>query len=175
MKFSVLQSRLGSIVLFARNDHLAQLDLFPSGSPADARAWAGKAFPGAEEDPRHFEPVARLLDNYLKGQEVEFTFPVDLSGLKPFTMRVLEETRRIPYGRVASYRSIALRLGRPEAARAVGQALKRNPIPLVIPCHRVIRNDGLLGGFTIGLDIKKRLLSMEGIEAHELRRSASFF
>jgi methylated-DNA-[protein]-cysteine S-methyltransferase len=174
MKFAILPSDIGAILLFARNGNLSGIDVF-AGGPADARAWAGAALPGAEEDPAHFAPVARLLKSYFDGAKVDLAVPVDLSGLKPFTRRVLEETGKIPYGRVATYRSIALRVGAPEAARAVGQALKRNPIPLVIPCHRVIRSDGSLGGFAMGLDIKTRLLSIEGIETHELRKSAAFF
>jgi methylated-DNA-[protein]-cysteine S-methyltransferase len=173
MKFSILPSDLGAIVLSARNGRLSGIDVF-AGGPAEARAWAGAALPGAEEDPAHFEQVARLLNSYFDGAHVDLAVPVDLSGLKTFTRRVLEETMKIPYGRVATYRSIALRLGMPAAARAVGQALKRNPIPLVIPCHRVIKSDGSLGGFAMGLDIKTRLLSIEGIEAHELRKSTAF-
>ncbi len=172
MKFSILPSDLGAIVLFAKSSHLSGIDVF-AGTPAEARAWACAALPGAEEDPAHFGPVARLLKSYFDGVRVDLAVPVDLSGLKAFTRRVLEETMKIPYGRVATYRSIALRLGAPQAARAVGQALGRNPIPLVIPCHRVIKSDGSLGGFGLGLDIKTKLLSIEGVEAHGLRKSTA--
>ncbi len=173
MKFSIIRSDLGTIILFARNGRLSGVDLF-AGGLSEARAWAAAALPGAKEDGAHFEPVARLLAGYLDGAHVDFKVQVDLEGLQPFTRRVLEETRKIPYGRVASYRSIAVRLGVPQAARAVGQALGRNPIPLVIPCHRVIRSDGSLGGFGMGLDVKTKLLSIEGVDAQGLRKSTIF-
>ena len=100
---------------------------------------------------------------------------MDLFGLKPFSSAVLTEIRRVPYGGLASYGGIARRLGRPSAARAVGQALKRNPIPIVIPCHRIIAGDESLGGFSIGLDMKMKLLSIEGVDVHRLRKPAASF
>jgi methylated-DNA-[protein]-cysteine S-methyltransferase len=173
VKFSLLESDLGSIVLFARQSLLWRLDLVPSG-PADARRQVIAEFPEALEEPRHFEAVARLLRQYLEGEQVEFDIPLDLFGYKAFTRQVLRETRKVPYGGLASYGTIAGRLGHPHAARAVGQALRRNPIPLVIPCHRIIRSDGTLGGFSIGLDTKVKLLSMEGIDPRDLRKSVAF-
>ena len=105
---------------------------------------------------------------------MEFDIPVDLLGLKTFTSRVLTEIRHIPYGGLASYGTIARRLGCPNAARAVGQALARNPIPVVIPCHRIIRGDGSLGGFGLGLDMKVKLLSIEGVDARKEWKPAAF-
>ncbi len=114
------------------------------------------------------------MRRYFSGEEVEFDIPVDLFGLEAFTRAVLTEIRHIPYGGLASYGAIARRLGRPSAARAVGQALARNPIPIVIPCHRIIRGDGSLGGFGMGLDMKERLLSIEGVDVHRLRKEIGF-
>jgi O-6-methylguanine DNA methyltransferase len=87
--------------------------------------------------------------------------PCDLSELAGFTRAVLRITARIPYGQVRSYRWIAERLGRPKASRAVGNALARNPVPIIIPCHRVTRSDGALGGYALGLGWKIRLLKLE--------------
>ena len=173
MEFSVLETDLGAVLLFAREKDLCRLDLVASG-PAAARERAAAEFPGALEEPRSFEAGARLLRRYFSGEEVEFDIPVDLFGLEAFTRAVLTEIRHIPYGGLASYGAIARRLGRPSAARAVGQALARNPIPIVIPCHRIIRGDDSLGGFGMGLDMKERLLSIEGVDVHRLRKEVGF-
>jgi methylated-DNA-[protein]-cysteine S-methyltransferase len=130
-------------------------------------------FPEAVEQPLLFEAAIRLLRRYLGGERVDFDIPVDLSGLNPFTSRVLTEIRRIPYGGLASYGTIARHVGCPNGARAVGQALARNPIPVVIPCHRIIRGDGSLGGFGLGLDMKVKLLSIEGVDMHGQRKPAA--
>ncbi|MCH7568969.1 MAG: methylated-DNA--[protein]-cysteine S-methyltransferase [Deltaproteobacteria bacterium] len=101
------------------------------------------------------------LDAYFTGQLCRFSTPCDLRGLPPFTQAVLNIASKIPYGEVRSYRWVAEQLGSPKAARAVGNALARNPIPIIIPCHRVVRTDGSLGGYALGLDWKRRLLELE--------------
>lgn len=117
---------------------------------------------GATRFARRWEDSARAeLKAYLAGRLRSFRVPCDLSGLPAFTRAVLRLTARIPYGRVRSYRWIAGRLGKPGASRAVGNALARNPIPIIIPCHRVVRSDGQLGGFALGLSWKRRLLKLE--------------
>ncbi|MEA2584044.1 MAG: methylated-DNA-[protein]-cysteine S-methyltransferase, partial [Thermomicrobiales bacterium] len=85
------------------------------------------------------------------------------SGVSPFTRSVLTATAEVPYGRLSTYRDIAQQVGRPSATRAVGNALGRNPIPVIVPCHRIVRSDASLGGYTGGLEIKERLLSLEGV------------
>ena len=107
--------------------------------------------------------VARELTEYAKGERSTFTFRIAPAG-SPFHHTVWTELRRIPYGSTATYAEIATRLGNPHAARAVGQANHHNPIPIVIPCHRVVAAGGKLGGYGGGLDIKRRLLALE--EAH---------
>jgi methylated-DNA-[protein]-cysteine S-methyltransferase len=169
MRFTAFESDLGTFLLFARADHLSRLDLV-SVSRDKARDTVKKEFPDAIEAPEAFDTAEGLLLCYSRGDRVNFTLPVDLTGLNPFAKRVLTEIRSIPYGRTASYGMIARRLGT-SAARAVGQALKINPIPIVIPCHRVVRGDGSLGGFEMGLDMKVRLLSLEGVPVHELQKS----
>lgn len=168
MKFGILESVEGAMVLLSRNDHLSSLDLFPSGNDA-AREWIAREFPEAVESPVHFKAAMMLLRRYLQGEPVEFDFPVDLGGLGRFTGKVLEETRKVPYGKTASYGTIARRIGNAAAARAVGQALHRNPVPVVIPCHRIVKGDGSLGGFGMGLDLKVRLLAREGVSVVDLR------
>lgn len=106
--------------------------------------------------------VARELDEYFRGERNRFEVPFDVSGVTGFTKSVLEATAQVPFGHLASYRGIAERIGHPSATRAVGNALGRNPIPVVIPCHRIVRSDSSLGGYTGGLQIKERLLALEG-------------
>lgn len=118
---------------------------------------AGKAAPA-----RRWKVAARKeLGAYFAGKLRMFSTPCDVRGLSIFTRAVLKVTAEIPYGEVRSYRWIAQRLGVPEAARAVGNALARNPIPIIIPCHRVVRSDGNLGGYALGVHWKRRLLKLE--------------
>ena len=98
---------------------------------------------------------------FFEGQRVEFDEQVDLDGVSPFHRQVLELVRTIPYGEVRSYGWVAQQLGRPRAARAVGQALHRNPVPIIIPCHRVIASNGSLRGFGWGLEFKEWLIGLE--------------
>lgn len=116
--------------------------------------------------------LRRKLEKYFKGEEkVEFNqFPVSLEGYSPFTVKVLEYIRQVPYGRVCSYQSIAQALGFKNAARPVGRSLGSNPVPVIIPCHRVIKKDGCLGGFSWGLDFKLNLLRLEGVTFTKLGR-----
>ncbi len=108
----------------------------------------------------------KKLEDYFAGKEVSFSdFPVDLSWATPFTRKVLEETRKIPWGKTVSYGELAKRVGNPRAFRAVGQALGRNLLPIIIPCHRVIGKKGDLVGFGLGLSWKKKLLELE--KSHE--------
>ena len=107
------------------------------------------------------DQIAQALEDYFTGQPADFTtLTLDLQG-SPFHLRVWQELRKIPPGKTASYQEIALRLGNPKAARAVGQACGANPIPLIVPCHRVIASNGTLGGFSSGLPRKRWLLAHE--------------
>jgi O-6-methylguanine DNA methyltransferase len=103
----------------------------------------------------------REVGQYLAGRRRRFTVPVDLSGVPAFQRRVLQALRRVPYGRTITYGQLAARAGRPRAARAVGQAMAHNPVPLIVPCHRVVASGGGLGGFGGGLALKRRLLALE--------------
>jgi methylated-DNA-[protein]-cysteine S-methyltransferase len=102
-----------------------------------------------------------LLTAYYAGEHVTFDVPLDLSGQPPFRRKVLRAAAKIPYGRTVTYGELAARCGNPKAARAVGQAMARNPVPPLVPCHRVIGSDGSLVGFGGGLEAKRRLLDME--------------
>lgn len=109
-------------------------------------------------------PAMAQLREYFAGQRTIFDLPVDLSALTPFQQEVLTVTRQIPAGQTWTYQRVAQEMGRPKSSRPVGQALARNPIPIVIPCHRVIASDGSLGGYSggSGLKAKRWLLQHEG-------------
>jgi len=105
--------------------------------------------------------AGKELRAYFARRLRSFSVPCDLKELSPFTRAVLRTAAEIPYGEVRSYRWVAEHLGKPGAARAVGGALARNPIPVIIPCHRVVRSDQALGGYSLGLKWKRRLLKLE--------------
>jgi len=110
--------------------------------------------------------AAHLVREHLAGRSAAPDFPLDLRGIPPFTLRVLQACHTIPCGETRSYADLAKAAGNPKAARAVGQAMRRNPLPLIVPCHRVIGSDGSLVGFAGGeqaLDIKAALLEREGV------------
>jgi len=101
------------------------------------------------------------LKSYLDGNQVYWDLPLDLRGATDFELKVWHAAQKIPYGQTRTYGWIAESIGRPLASRAVGGALGRNPIPIIIPCHRVLASDGGLGGFSAGLEWKQRLLRLE--------------
>lgn len=110
---------------------------------------------------RHVEQARQQLREYLGGRRTFFTVPVDLGGIGEFQERVLTQANRIPFGQVTSYSDLARRIGHPRAARAVGNALGANPVPVIVPCHRVIRGDGSWGHYAFGGALKTRLLELE--------------
>jgi methylated-DNA-[protein]-cysteine S-methyltransferase len=120
---------------------------------------------GIVKDPDALRPWLDAMAAALRGEAVDFhPWPLDLRRIRPFTQRVLEAAREIPRGQTRSYWWLAVRVGDPHAARAVGQVMARNPFPLIVPCHRVVRRDGSLGGFGGGPDLKRCLLALEGCE-----------
>ena len=110
----------------------------------------------------------RELERYFKGRHLAFDLEVDLSALSPFDRKVLEVTARIPAGKVATYAQVAAKAGNPRASRAAGNALHKNPVAIIVPCHRVLRSDGSLGGYGGGLPVKEWLLRHEGAIATSL-------
>lgn len=116
-------------------------------------------------DRRGLEPAERQLAEYFAGRRRRFELPIDLTGVSEFDRRVLAVVREIPFGGVLTYADIARRIGSPLAARAVGNAVGHNPAPIVVPCHRVVRSDGTLGGYSGGgPEYKRRLLAIEGAQ-----------
>lgn len=122
---------------------------------------AGGVSDEAAPDVAGVTELAVQLRRYLAGLRVDFTVPVDLSGATPFQQRVWQTLRRLPYGGTTTYGELAVFIGRPRAARAVGQACGANPVPLVVPCHRVLAAGGRLGGWSGVPGWKERLLALE--------------
>jgi methylated-DNA-[protein]-cysteine S-methyltransferase len=134
-------------------------------SRAEFEAWLTRRFKrSVEVSPRHVRQVSDQLQEYLSGRRQAFTLVIDWTVLRQFQRSVLQATCSIPFGETRTYKEIALLVGRPRAARAVGRAEATNPMPLVIPCHRVIGVDGKLHGYGMveGLKTKAWLLKMEG-------------
>jgi len=113
-------------------------------------------------DRDRFSTLRRMMADYFNGRKVTFEMPLDLRGTE-FQKAVWRAIYRIPYGKLSSYGKLAVEVGKPKAARAAGNAVGDNPISMVIPCHRVVRSDGSLGGYGGGLDLKCRLLGIEGV------------
>ncbi len=131
--------------------------------PSDrGAAWLlGKRVNHASRTDELLPDLVERLRSYFSGSWVSFPDELDLSEATPFQRQVWQATRLIPYGETRSYLWVAKQTGRPAAVRAVGQALGKNILPVIIPCHRVIAADGSLGGFTGGLKMKRRLLELE--------------
>ena len=123
---------------------------------------AARLSPRVLEAPARLDPVRRELDEYFEGRRTSFDVPIDWSLTRGFTREVLKATARIPFGEVGSYASVAGQAGSPRAVRAAGNALGANPMPVVVPCHRVLRTGGALGGYTGGIERKEFLLRLEG-------------
>jgi len=135
------------------------------GSESAFAGWLGRHLRASPVRSAGRTAVARReLREYLVGRRTAFSLPLDLTHVTAFQRRVLEAARDVPRGQVATYGEIGRRIGRPGAARAVGQALGSNPVPIVVPCHRVLASDGSLRGYSGrgGLQTKRRLLTLEG-------------
>lgn len=152
-RYAVLRTRLGRLLLAARGGRLVLVGF--ADAPGGARPRAGWV-----RDPAALREAARQLLDYLAGRRRRFRLPLALEGT-PFQQRVWRALLRIPYGARLSYGALARRLGRPGAARAVGAANGRNPLAIVVPCHRLVGGDGDLAGYGGGLQVKRALLALE--------------
>jgi methylated-DNA-[protein]-cysteine S-methyltransferase len=120
--------------------------------------------PESKPLPKRWGLLKRELEEYLSGEREHFTVPLDLEDISDFDFRVYEQLLIVPYGETISYGELAKRAGRPKGARAIGQAVGRNPICIIIPCHRVIASNGGIGGYGGGLALKRKLLEIEGVD-----------
>ncbi len=161
VSLSVFETRLGWMGAAYSPRGIVSLQL-PRATRADVLRELQHEFPeGTIRDDVPGE-IKRELCDYAEGRCRAFDLPVDLSAVKPFQLAVLSVISHIPFGETRTYGWVARAIGKPGAARAVGQALHTNPIPIILPCHRVIASNGSLGGYGGGLELKKRLLQLEG-------------
>ncbi|MBK7645215.1 MAG: methylated-DNA--[protein]-cysteine S-methyltransferase [Planctomycetes bacterium] len=157
MRWSFVETELGRLLIASSERGLARLDLHESR----AREWIANT-PGLVEDAAGLADTAAQLQEYARGARRVFELELDLVGTQ-FELRVWEALRAIPWGRTRTYGELAAAIGASGAARAVGGANGRNPVPIVVPCHRVVSGTGL-GGFSGGLDVKQRLLALERVQ-----------
>jgi methylated-DNA-[protein]-cysteine S-methyltransferase len=163
--FAQVDSPLGRLVAARTERGLVRLayEEFNGGLDAVLDRLAARVSPRIVEAPGRLDDVRRELDEYFAGRRRDFGVPVDWALTTGFTRRVLQATSAIPFGAVSTYRDVAAGAGSPKATRAAGNALSANPIPIVVPCHRVLRTGGALGGYTGGLEKKETLLRLEGV------------
>ena len=154
---STFETPWGQVTITASEKGVTAIDL-----SSQDRVVRQQSTEGTDEAVAIVEEARAQLLAYIAGTRREFSFPVDCSAGTPFQRKVWKAITRIPYGRVRSYQWVAMRVGGKQYARAVGMALGANPVPIVVPCHRIISHDGSLGGFSCGLPLKRRLLSLEG-------------
>jgi methylated-DNA-[protein]-cysteine S-methyltransferase len=162
--YDVADSPIGPLLVAATGRGLCEIAFDPE--PERAMAQLAARF-GTRVLHAH-RPLARArkeLDQYFAGRRRDFDLDVDIEWLPDFQRGVLEELARVPYGNTETYGSLAARIGRPRAARAVGGALNRNPLPIVLPCHRVVGASGSLVGYAGGLERKRALLELEGVRS----------
>ena len=164
--YASLDSPLGPLVVAATPRGLVRLAYTGSRDEGEViEDLAGKLSPRILEAPERLDDVRRELDEYFEGRRADFDVPIDWSLTRGFTGEVLRQTARIAYGKTSTYAEVAGRAGSPRAVRAAGNALGSNPIPVVVPCHRVLRTGGALGGYTGGVERKEFLLRLEGVLA----------
>lgn len=159
--FDVADSPLGTLWLAIGPRGTLAIHYGAEPSERDLRRIVARYGPGLLRAPRRVDPLKRQLDEYFHGRRRAFEVAVDLSALTPFQRRILRATARVPFGTLATYRLVAERAGAPTATRAAAGALGANPVPIVVPCHRVVASDGSLGGYASGLDAKRWLLRLE--------------
>jgi methylated-DNA-[protein]-cysteine S-methyltransferase len=161
--YATLESPLGPLLLAATPRGLVKLAYLDGGREDDVLAQlAATVSPRVLAAPRKLDQPRRELDQYFARARDHFDLPLDWRLTDGFARRVLQATARVPYGSVSTYKQIAAAAGSPRGSRAAGNALGSNPLPIVVPCHRVLRSGGALGGYTGGLERKQLLLEVEG-------------
>ena len=160
--FARVDSPFGELLIASTPKGVVQLSLHGYDQNETLEDLALKVSPRIFEAPGRLDEVRRELDEYFAGKRKSFDLPLDWQLSHGFALRVLKATARIPYGKVSTYRQMAEKAGNVRATRAAGNALGGNAIPIIVPCHRVLRTGGGLGGYGGGLPMKEALLKMEG-------------
>ncbi len=161
--YATLDSPVGPLLLATSDRGLLRVAYLDGGPEAALDELAAQVSPRILEAPRRLDEPRRELDEYFAGRRDHFELAIDWALVRGFARRVLQATAHIPYGSVSTYKQIATDAGSPRAFRAAGNALGTNPVPIVVPCHRVLHSGGGLGGYTGGLERKRLLLTVEGV------------
>ena len=161
LNYATFNTDMGWVGISGSTRGLLSITL-PQRSTQEARRLLGDGVNRATWSPGRFQDLMKRLKIYCGGHRAAFPDELDLSRATAFQREVWEVTRLIPYGETRSYTWIAGQIKKPRAVQAVGQALARNPLPIIIPCHRVVASDGKLGGYSGGIETKKQLLYLEG-------------
>ena len=159
--YAVTDSPFGPLLLAATPRGLVRLAFDREDHDAVLTRLAARVSPRVLRAPAQLDEVRRQLDEYFAGTRREFTLDVDLRLSSGYRRTVLDHLRALPYGRTETYTEVAGATTSPRAVRAVGSACATNPVPVVVPCHRVLRSDGTLGGYVGGVEVKSRLLALE--------------
>jgi methylated-DNA-[protein]-cysteine S-methyltransferase len=159
--YAMLDSPVGQLLVARTPLGLARIAYVDGDEEPVLAEMASRLSPRVLAAPRQLDVPRRELDEYFSGRRRRFDLPLDLRLMTDFTRRVLTATAAIPYGSVSTYREVATRAGSPRGFRAAGNALGANPLPIVLPCHRVLHSGGGLGGYTGGLERKRTLLAIE--------------
>jgi methylated-DNA-[protein]-cysteine S-methyltransferase len=160
--YAELDSPIGELIVFVTPRGLLRVKYADEPIESVLADVAARVSPRILRAPSRTDVVRRELDGYFSLRRRRFDLPIDWSLVRGFASGVLRQTARIPFGDVRSYGQVAAGAGSPRAARAAGNALGSNPIPIVVPCHRVLHANGSLGGYSGGLDRKRYLLALEG-------------
>jgi methylated-DNA-[protein]-cysteine S-methyltransferase len=158
--YAAVDSPLGSLTVAATPRGLVRVAYGPEDEVIEELS--ATLSPRVLEAPARLDEIRRELDEYFAGRRRQFQLPIDWSLTRGFTRRVLRVTADIAYGDLRSYAEVATSAGSPRAVRAAGNALGANPMPVIVPCHRVVRTGGALGGYTGGIERKEQLLRIEG-------------
>jgi len=171
--YVIFDTNMGQMGILGSAKGLLRTTL-PQRSAQEVRQLLGDGINHATWSPHLFKDLIERLRIYLGGHKVTFPDELDLSQATTFQRKVWEITKLIPYGETRSYTWVAEQIGKPGAVRAVGQALARNPLPIIIPCHRVVASDGKLGGYSGGLEMKRRLLYLEAAASMQVKQGINF-
>ena len=163
LAYCEVDSPIGRLLVVATPAGLVKLGFSNVPIETQLEQLSAAISPRLLEAPARLDPVRRELEEYFSGDRREFDVPIDWRLTGGFIQLVLRETARIPFGETRTYAEMAAGAGSPRAFRAAGSALGANPVPVVVPCHRVLRTGGGIGGYTGGLDIKLELLRLEGV------------
>jgi methylated-DNA-[protein]-cysteine S-methyltransferase len=161
--YASLDSPVGELLVAVTPRGLVRVSFATEVAEQVLEELAERVSPRVLRLPRRTDEVRRELDEYFAGSRRRFEIPVDWSLVRGFAQGVLRATAMVPFGQVTTYRQMAEAAGSPRASRAAGNALGSNPIPIVVPCHRVLHTGGGLGGYAGGLERKKLLLTLEGV------------